>query len=111
VRSVLRTALPHGGDIGVESLGVVPSATGPLRAHLADPAAPGSPTEGTDAVLTLGPRQLARIGVRPGDVLVATEAAGRTLLVRCAKRCTSRLVAVGSPATHAEGHIAFLPAP
>jgi hypothetical protein len=45
--------------------------------------------------------------IRAGDLLVATEASARTIVVRCASSCTARYIAAGPAITHAEGHIAF----
>ena len=52
-------------------------------------------------------QELISAGVRAGDLLVATEASARTIVVRCASSCTARYIAVGPAITHAEGHIAF----
>jgi hypothetical protein len=97
-----------GPDLGVESLGFVPP--GFRRsgaAYLADLGAPGSPTQGTDSVLSLPAAALVRAGVRAGDLLVATEAGGVTIRIRCSGRCTTRRIARALEATHGEGHIAF----
>jgi hypothetical protein len=105
VRLVAEPALPAGSDIGVESVGFVP----PGRrgaAYLADMGAPGSPTTGSDSLLTLS-----RANLRPGELIVATEAGAKTLAVRCAKRCTVRRVADGPAFAHAEGHITFVRRP
>jgi hypothetical protein len=106
VRLVAKPALPAGGDIGVESLGFVPEGfDGRGAAYMADLGAPGSPTQGTDSVLVLrGAR------VRPGDLVVATEAGAKTVAVRCARRCSVRRVADGPAATHGEGHVTFVSA-
>jgi hypothetical protein len=92
----------------VEGVGFVPSRfsrTG--SAYFSDLGAPGSPTEGTDSLLVLRGGDLERAGVRPGDLLAATEAGARTISVRCARRCTVRRVGEGPAATHGEGHITF----
>ena len=76
--------LPTGADIGVEALGFVPKGfSRQARAYMADAFAPGSPTEGTDSVLSVSGADLVRAGVRAGDLLVATEAGARTIRVRC----------------------------
>ena len=52
-------------------------------------------------------QELINAGDRPGDLLVATEASARTIVVRCASSCTARYIAADPAVTHAEGHIAF----
>ena len=106
--TVAESKLPAGGDIGVESAGFVPRGFGPGgAAYLADRATPGNPHPGNDAILALGGRSLRRAGVRPGDLLVATEGGAQTIAVRCRARCAVRRVADGPPTAHAEGHIVF----
>src|SRR5215469_3804369 len=51
--------------------------------------------------------ELAKAGISAGDLIVATEASARTIMVRCATSCTVRYVAVGPAIAHAEGHSAF----
>jgi hypothetical protein len=107
-RSLLlaNSGLPHGNDIGVESEGFVPS--GSADAFVADRLTPGNPHPGDDAVLHLPAAALRAAGVRPGDLLVATEGAGLTEAVSCsAAGCRVRLVAQGPALAHVEGHIAF----
>jgi len=58
-------------------------------------------------ILRLPGQELISAGVRAGDLLVATEASARTIVVRCASSCTARYIAAGPAITHAEGHIAF----
>ena len=60
-----------------------------------------------DSILRRPGQELISAGVRAGDLLVATEASARTIVVRCASSCTARYIAVGPAITHAEGHIAF----
>ena len=103
VATVARPNLPAGGDLGVENLGFAPSKFSRKGvAFLADLGAPGSPTTGTDSVL-----RLHGAPIRTGDLLVATEAGGLTIRVRCKRTCTSRQIARAFDATHGEGHIAF----
>jgi hypothetical protein len=104
---VANSGLPHGGDIGVESAGFVPR--GRFYAVLADRLTPGNPHPGDDVLLRLGSAPLAAAGVRPGDLLVATEGGARTDAIRCGPRtCQVRHVADGPAIAHAEGHIAFV---
>jgi hypothetical protein len=108
VRLLARPNLAAGTDIGVESVGFVPmSFSSRGAAYLADLGAPGSPTQGTDSVLRLNGSALRGAGARPGDLILATEASGITLAVRCLRRCTVRRIGRALDATHAEGHIAF----
>jgi hypothetical protein len=110
VRLVAESGLPAGGDIGVESVGFVPSKLGRRgAAYLADMGAPGSPTSGSDSLLILAGTDLSRTNVRAGELIVATEAGAKTLAVRCARRCMVRHVADGPAVAHAEGHITFVP--
>lgn len=104
---VANSGLPHGGDIGVESAGFVPSDPR-ARAVLADRLTPGNRHPGDDVLLELGPAALRAAGVRPGDLLVATEGGALTDAIRCtADGCAIRHVAEGPVIAHAEGHIAF----
>ena len=101
-----RSGLPAGGDIGVESAGFVPIGfTG--FAYLADRSSPNSPTKGTDSILTLSAADVRDAGVRDGDLLIATEAVGRTIAVHCTPSCTVTKVGDGPEAAHPEGHIVF----
>jgi len=105
VVTLVRSGLPAGGDIGVESAGFVPSPT--AAAYLADRFSARNKHPGDNAILRLSATELARAGVRAGDLLVATEGGARTIDVRCAAACTVRYVAAGPAIAHAEGHIAF----
>jgi hypothetical protein len=108
VATLAVSGLPHGGDIGVESLGFVPPGFGAGgAAYLADRYTPGNRHPGTNSILRLPGAELARAGVRAGDLLVATEGSARTIVVRCARSCTVRYIADGPAITHAEGHIVF----
>jgi hypothetical protein len=102
------SGLPHGGDIGVESAGFIPSGFGTGgAAYLADRYSKGNRHPGTNSVLRLPGAELIKAGARPGDLLVATEGGARTIVVRCATTCTVRYIAAGPAITHAEGHIVF----
>lgn len=100
---------PAGGDTGPESVGFVPSGFDRRgAAYLADPVAPGAPTEGTNSLLTIQGRELVRVGVRAGDLLMATEAGAITFRIRCRQRCTVRRIGRSAVATHGEGHLTIV---
>jgi hypothetical protein len=97
---------PAGGDTGPESVGFVPPGFDRRgAAYLADLLAPGAPTEGTNSLLTIRGRELVRIGVKAGDLLMATEAGAITFRIRCRQRCTVRRIGRSEVATHGEGHL------
>jgi hypothetical protein len=103
---VANSGLPHGQDIGVESAGFVPR--GAVDAFMADRISPGNRHPGDDVILRIGHAALARAGVRPGDLLVATEGGALTDAIRCsAVGCQVHHVADGPTIAHGEGHIAF----
>jgi hypothetical protein len=107
-RTIADSGLPHGPDIGVESAGFVPRGFGSRwAAFVADRVAPGNPHPGDDAILRLGGGALRSAGVRPDDLVVASEGGGATVAVRCRARCSVRHVADGPAAAHVEGHISF----
>jgi hypothetical protein len=102
------SGLPRGGDIGVESAGFVPPGFGARdAAYLADRYSPGNKHPGTNSILRLPGAELVKAGVRAGDLLAATEASARTIVVHCGHSCTVRYIAIGPDITHAEGHIAL----
>jgi hypothetical protein len=103
------SGLARGGDIGVESAGFVPAGwRGSSSALVADRRTPGNPHPGDDAVLRIDGASLIASGVRPGDLLVATEGGAQTDAIRCnAVACRVRHVADGPPIAHLEGHIVF----
>jgi len=105
VVTLVRSGLPAGGDIGVESAGFVPSRA--ADAYLADRFSGRNRHPGDNAILRLSAADLARAGIRAGDLLVATEGGALTIDVRCAAACTVRYVAAGPAIAHPEGHIAF----
>jgi hypothetical protein len=71
---VAEPGLPAGGDIGTEAIGFVPPKLGRHgAAYLADLGAPGSPTSGSDSLLTLAGTGLSRANLHPGELIVATE--------------------------------------
>jgi hypothetical protein len=107
-RTVARSGLPHGQDVGVESAGFMPPEFGRgWSAYLADRRVPGNPHPGTDSILRLSGASLVDAGVRPGDLLIASEGGAQTIAVRCDRRCSVRHIADGPAPTHAEGHIVF----
>jgi hypothetical protein len=108
VATLAVSGLPHGGDIGVESAGFVPPGFGADgAAYLADRYSAHNRHPGTNSILRLPGSELVKAGVHPGDLLVATEASARTIVVHCASACSVRYIAVGPAITHAEGHIAL----
>jgi hypothetical protein len=108
VVTLAASGLPRGGDIGVESTGFVPPGFGARdAAYLADRYSPGNKHPGTNSILRLPGAELVKAGVRAGDLLAATEASARTIVVHCGRGCTVRYIAIGPGITHAEGHIAF----
>ena len=93
-----------------ESEGFVPS--GMRDALVADRVSPRSPTTGDDVVLRIQAAALTAAGVRPGDLLVATEAGALTDAISCSlSGCKIRRVADGPSEAHLEGHIAFAASP
>jgi hypothetical protein len=106
---VADSGLARGGDIGVESVGFVPAGFGPSSSALvADRHTPGNRHPGDDAVLRIGGSSLLAAGVRPGDLLVATEGGAQTDAISCgASSCRVRHVADGPPIAHLEGHVVF----
>ena len=109
VALVLKTPLPAGMDITMHGLGFVPDgfiARGGAAYH-ADRGGHGGTYAGNDTVRRIQSSNLASAGVQDGDLLVAAEAGGAMIDVRCADTCTSFLVAKQSRATHGEGKVAF----
>jgi hypothetical protein len=105
---VARSPLASGGDIGVESAAFVPVGfNGEWAAFVADRSTPGNPHPGTDSILRLSGAALMRGGVRPGELVVASEGAGQTIAVSCAATCTVRHIQDGPPTSHVEGHVVF----
>jgi hypothetical protein len=103
---------PYGGDVGVESVGFVPPGFDRSGvAYLADLSAPGAPTAGTDSLLTVRGRELVRAGVRPGDLLVASEGWAITFSIRCRRRCMVRRIGRSESDSHAEGHLTVVAVP
>ena len=105
--TVAPSGLDAGPDIGVQGVGFVP-AKGTPTAYLADRGGQSAPHAGTDSVLRLGAAALSAAGVRPGDLLVATEGGANVVDVRCADRCTVARIATGPAIAHGEGHVLIL---
>jgi hypothetical protein len=107
---VATSPLPHGGDIGAESVGFVPpDFTAEWSAYVADRRSPGNAHPGTDSLLRLSGADLTTVDVRPGDLLVASEGGALTIVLRCTVGCVLRYIADGPPTAHVEGHIVFAP--
>jgi hypothetical protein len=107
-RLITDSGLPHGQDVGVESLGFVPARFGAgWSAMVADRLTPGNRHPGDDVVLRIAAAPLSSAGVRPGDLLVTTEGGARTDAITCGHSCGVRHVADGPAAAHVEGHIVF----
>jgi len=104
LQKIVDSGLPAGGDTGVESLGFIPP-SGASHVLVSDRGTPGSPHPGTETVLRLLEPALDTAGVRPGDLIVATEAGGTTQVVHCASTCSARTIATGPAPGHIEGHI------
>ncbi|MDQ6917897.1 MAG: hypothetical protein M3Z98_00930 [Candidatus Dormibacteraeota bacterium] len=109
VRVLAASGLPVGGDIGVESAGFVPF--GFFRggaAYLADRATANNPHPGTDTLLRLRSSALQSEGVSEGDLLVATEGGGDTIVVHCPAdgSCAPvRHLGQATAGAHGEGHL------
>jgi hypothetical protein len=104
---VVASGLPAGSDVGVESAGfLLPGFSGGGTAWVADWSAPGNPHPGTGTVLRLTGAALAGAGARDGDLLVVTEASGRTIAVRCRPSgCSVIRVGEAMAEAHVEGHV------
>jgi hypothetical protein len=110
-RLVATSPLPHGNDIGVETVGFVPAGFGrDWSAYVADRRSPGNPHPGSDAILRLSGADLAAVDVRPGDLVAVSEGGALTSRIRCTGTdCPMRYIADGPPVAHVEGHLAFAP--
>jgi hypothetical protein len=107
---VADSGLPHGGDIGVESAGFVPSGfAADWSAYVADRVSAGNPHPGTDHLLRLSGAAVLQAGVRAGDLLVASEASAATIAVHCTTTCGVSHVADGPSISHGEGHVVVVP--
>jgi hypothetical protein len=107
---IVPAGVPEGGDIGLESLGVVPAApTATTAAFLSDRRTPGNIRRGDGLLLSVSWPALQSAGVQPGDVLAATEGGALTFAIRCTPvpPCTSQFVAFGRSNAHVEGNLIF----
>jgi hypothetical protein len=101
--AVAASGVPSGQDTGVESVGFYSDTS--ATAYVADRGTAGNPHPGTDSVLRLSGAALASAGVRPGDLLAATEGGDTLVDVRCAGTCASTKVASGPAVAHGEGRL------
>jgi len=108
--TVATSGEPAGGDIGVESVGFVPP-SGAAVAYLADRGTPGNAHPGSDHLLRLDHDTLTAMGIRAGDLLVATEGGANVVVIRCSASCTASRVAAGSEVAHGEGRLLVVAAP
>jgi hypothetical protein len=108
--TVATSGEPAGGDIGIESVGFVP-ASGAAVAYLADRGTPGNAHPGSDHLLRLDHDTLNAMGIRAGDLVVATEGGANVVVVRCSASCTASRVAAGSAVAHGEGRLLVAAAP
>jgi hypothetical protein len=107
---VADSGLPRGHDIGVESEAFVPSRK--RDALVADRLSPRSRHPGDNVVLRIRAAALKAAGVRPGDLLVASEGGALTDAIGCSPSgCKVKYVAEGPSIAHVEGHIAFAASP
>jgi hypothetical protein len=105
---ILRSPVPHGQDVGIESEGFVPARF--TEALVADRLTPKNPHPGDDLILRLGRAALEHAGVHPGQLLVVNEGGADTIAVSCAGgSCKARVIATGPHEAHIEGHVAFGP--
>jgi len=104
---MVNSGLPAGGDIGTEALGFFPRAAATYPTAYVASALGATIGQGANSVLSIGPNGLRQAALQPGDLLAASETAGTTVRVRCARKCSVRRVADGPAAAHVEGHIVF----
>lgn len=105
---VVKSGLPTGGDIGVESVGFLPpgfSRGGTV--FYADRATPGNPHPGSDTLLSIAADALTGAGLREGDLLAATEGGATMIGVHCDASCSVLPVVTTATRAHGEGHLAF----
>jgi len=106
VRTVADSGLPTGGDIGVESVGFVPSGfKRGGKVYYSDRATTNNPHPGTDNLLRLDAQAIARLGVQDGDLLAATEGGATMIAVHCGASCSVTLIVDTATNAHGEGHL------
>src|SRR5215467_13737965 len=106
VRTVADAGLPTGGDIGVESVGFVPSGfKRGGKVYYSDRATANNPHPGTDNLLRLDAQAIARLGVQDGDLLAATEGGATMIAVHCGASCSVTLIVDTATNAHGEGHL------
>ena len=113
-RQIATVGAPVGYDVGIESIAFVPAGFGPGgAAYMADKLFEvEAPPPDDGAVMVASAEELAAAGVGPGDMIGVTEGGAETFEFACTPAgCTATQVGSGPDATHAEGHIAFGPAP
>jgi hypothetical protein len=107
---IVHSGLPAGPDIGVEGVGFVPKGLdATAEAYFSDRATPGGAHPGTNSLLRLEGADLIGAGVRPGDLLSATEGGATLIDVRCPGACQVTTVAVGPSVAHGEGKVLVVP--
>jgi len=103
---VVRTGVPGGGDIGTESLGIVPARFG--EALVSDRGfPPDKRNPGDDEILKLSRAALTEAGVKPGQLLTVAEGGAGTVVVSCSSTCRARYIGHGPHRAHVEGHVVF----
>lgn len=102
---VVRSGIAHGQDVGIESLGLVPTRYG--EALVSDRRVPGNPHPGDDLILGISHARLRAAGVRAGDLVAAGEGGAGTVAISCASTCRSRAIGAGPRIAHVEGHVVF----
>jgi hypothetical protein len=105
---LVASGIAHGGDIGVESAGFIPSGFtgGGGFVFVADRTTPNNPHPGTDTILRMSSADLASAArVRDGDLLIAAEGGAVTIDVRCTTVCRSSTVVANQTSAHIEGHL------
>jgi hypothetical protein len=100
-----QSGLPAGQDVGVESVGFLPADISTYGGSLFVADRRSGPTDGTDSIWRLGDDAIRQAGLQEGDLVVATEKAGRTVAVRCRSTCRVLPVGQAGDAAHVEGHV------
>jgi hypothetical protein len=102
---VVRSGVPHGPDIGIESLGLVPSRF--RLALVSDRRTPHNPHPGDNLLLAVTHAALAAAGVRAGELIAVSEGGAATVAIGCATTCNARYIGAGPHQAHIEGHVIF----